>query len=554
MVSGSNQPRPGTVTELINRLLDRGYNQAAQPALQAIASSTSSGLIAQRLAELDAEAARLSESGQRLTPDNPVLRALLADLETTLAGDSTVMGSVAEPVQSTGSNAAGVVQRQLAIGGMTDSQLAQIGVRWNVPDPEAVARLIAYARSDGWSAQLAQYGPNILNTVLNQAIQGIAYGWSPLRTAREIRRTAQSLPAYVANNLLRTLQLTSYRDSTALHQNANRDIAQQVVRIAALDRRTCLSCISQHGDVIWDSESGGVVPRVDDHHSGRCTSVIIIKGSNRTIQSGEAWWDSLSPERQAQQNSLVQSPGKLEALRNGSATLRDFVHPYRDPVFGNMLRESSLKDALNRWSIPPANSGMIETPSGMIPRDTGQPGTTEAQLTAFLNTSQGPLAQTFRENSFGIVEENWVTGNWSVIPENVRSAAKYFVAESQNIQYGRDYILSLVQAEAAQNGITVDLNGAARLYNQQYGYQAQAIQTAAAIANVRLTDAQRRRLETAANGDYLSLVYTTQSSVAGSLANAGRRSTTSGSSANMTDGARRERRREFLDRLGRLDQ
>lgn len=346
MVSGSPQPRPGTITDLVNRLLDRGYNQAAQPALQAIASSTSSGLIAQRLAELDAEAARLSESGQRLTPDNPVLRALLADLETTLAGDSTVMGSVAEPVQSTGSSAAGVVQRQLAIGGMTDAQLASIGVRWNVPDPEAVARLIGYARSDGWASTLAQYGPNILNTVLNQAIQGIAYGWSPLRTAREIRRMSQNLPAHIANNLLRTLQLTSYRDATALHQNANRDIAEQVVRIAALDRRTCLSCISQHGDVIWDSESGGVVPRVDDHHSGRCTSVIIVKGSNRTIQSGAAWFAGLPPERQAQQTSFVQSPGKLEAYRAGRVGLRDFIHAYTDDTFGRMLRESSLTDAL----------------------------------------------------------------------------------------------------------------------------------------------------------------------------------------------------------------
>jgi hypothetical protein len=341
--------RPGTISDLVNRLLDRGYTQAAEPALRAIASSTHSGLIAQRLDELDAEVARLVEAGERLTPDNPVLRATLADLETTLNGNSTIIASASEPVQSAGMNAAGVIQRQLALGGTTDAQLARIGVRWNTPDPEAVARLIGYARSDAWRAALSKYGTDILDIVQNQAIRGIALGWSPLRSAREIRRTTENLPAYQANNLMRTLELTGYRDSTALHQNANRAIVQQVVRIAALDTRTCLSCIAQNGDVIWDSEIDGdsPVPRVDDHHSGRCTSAIIVKGFPRTVQSGQDWWDSLPPERQAQQVSLARSPGKLEALNNGSATLRDFVHPYTDDTFGPMLREASLATALS---------------------------------------------------------------------------------------------------------------------------------------------------------------------------------------------------------------
>lgn len=349
MVTGGSQPRRGTITDLVNRLLDRGYAQAAEPVLRAIASSTRSGLVAQRLDELTAEATRLAAARQRLTPDNAVLRALLADLETTLAGDSTVIGAAAEAVQSTGSTAAGTVQRQLALGGTTDAQLIRLGVRWNTPDPEAVARLISYARSSAWSAELAKFGPSILEIVLNQSIRGIAFGWSPLRIAREIRRITEALPAHVANNLMRTLQLTSYRDSTALHQNANRAISQRVVRIAALDVRTCLSCIAQSGDVLWDSERDGgdaPVPRVDDHHSGRCTSVIIVKGFPRTIQSGADWFASLPPERQAQQKSFVQSPGKLEAWLEGRVTLRDFIHAYKDDTFGRMLRESSLIEAL----------------------------------------------------------------------------------------------------------------------------------------------------------------------------------------------------------------
>lgn len=349
MVAGGS-PRQGTVTDLINRLLDRAYNQAAEPVLRAIAGNSAGGLMQQRLDELAAEADRLNAAGQRLTPDNAIFRAVLADLETTLNANGALIRSVSEQIQSGGADAARTLQRQLAIGGTTDAQLARLGLRWNSPDPEAIARLVAYARSDAWRATVEKYGADIFDIVLNQAIRGVALGWSPIRTAEQIALVVQSLPAHQANNLMRTLQLTSYRDATAIHQTANRAIAQQVVRIAALDTRTCLSCIAQHGDVIWDSDrdADAPVPRVNDHHSGRCTSVVIVKGLPRTIQSGADWFASLPPERQAQQNSFARSPGKLEAFTAGRVTLRDFIQSYNDDVFGPMLREASLSGALDK--------------------------------------------------------------------------------------------------------------------------------------------------------------------------------------------------------------
>lgn len=344
----NRQPRQGTITDLISGLLDKGYTRAAQPVLDAVARSTNSGLIQQRLTELDAEVARLMASGDKLRPDNPVLRALLADLEDTLGTNARVMDGAAETVQATGSDAAGKIQRQLALPGMTDAQLARLGVVWNRPDPAAVAQLVDYANSDAWAATLSKYGDDVFAVVRNQAIIGISNGWSPLRTAREIRRITQSFPAQQANNLMRTLQLTSYRDATAIHQNANLAIIDQVVRIAALDLRTCLSCVSQHGDVIWEGErnAGDPVPRVQDHHSGRCTSVVIVKGRTVNIQSGETWFASLPEARQRQQNSFAASPGKFDAFKSGQVTLRDFRHPYTDDVFGPMMREASLTGAL----------------------------------------------------------------------------------------------------------------------------------------------------------------------------------------------------------------
>ncbi|GIL09287.1 MAG: hypothetical protein BroJett033_7980 [Chloroflexota bacterium] len=350
MVANRGRPRQGTITDLITGLLDRGYARDAQPVLDAIARSTNSGLVAQRLRELDAEAARLDQAGERLTADNPILRAVLADLDDALHAAARRIANAADPLQANAARAAGTIQRQLALPGITDTQLARIGLRWNSPNPEAIARLVAYAQSDAWAAQLRQYERAVLDIVRNQAIQGGAFGWNPLRTAREIRRTAEALPAHQANTLMRTLQLTSYRDAAAAHQQANIAIAEQVIRVGTLDDRTCLACIAQHGLVIWDSERdvGAPIPRVNDHYSGRCTSVIVVKGRPVRVTTGPQWFAALPPARQAQQAAFASSPGKYAAFEQGRVTLADFVSPYTDPLFGPMLREAGLAQALNR--------------------------------------------------------------------------------------------------------------------------------------------------------------------------------------------------------------
>lgn len=351
MVANQPKPKQGTVNDLINRLLDKNYEKVARPVLNAVASSVTgtNTLIQQRLKELDAEVARLNEAGEKLKPDNPVLRALLADLDDTMKVNERMVNGASEAVQATGSNAAATIQRQLALPGMTDSQMKSIGIVWNKPDPEAVARLVGYSQSPEWAATLSKYGNDVVGIVNNQAIRGIASGWSPLKTAREVRNMTENMPGYQANSLMRTLQLTSYRDSTAINQQANTAIISQVIRIAALDSRTCLSCVALHGKVLWDSErdAGSPVPRVDDHYNGRCTSVVQVTGRKPLgIVSGPDWFSNLSEDRQRQQGGFANSPGKWEAYKNGDVTLQDFVHQHTDPTFGEMLGEASLTDAL----------------------------------------------------------------------------------------------------------------------------------------------------------------------------------------------------------------
>ena len=343
----NNSENQGSLARLVQGLLDKGYNDTVEPVLRSVASSTNdpNGLIQRRLAEFEQHAAELVAAGQRLSADDPYLRALTADLDATMRRNAGRIDGVAEDLQATGTSAAGTIQKQMALGGMTDTQARALGIGWNVPSPDAVAQLVQYAQSDSFAAMLEKnFSGLVLETVQNQATRGISLGWGPIRIAREIRNSVEGFPAAQANNLMRTLQLTSYRDGTRIHQQANVDIISQVIRIAALDDRTCLSCIALHGTVLWNSQrnAGEPIPRVNDHHQGRCTSVVQVVGRELRVQTGEQWFNALPESRQR----LIAGEANFNALQAGAVSLSDFPQEYEDDVFGTMLRESSLQGIL----------------------------------------------------------------------------------------------------------------------------------------------------------------------------------------------------------------
>jgi hypothetical protein len=144
------------------------------------------------------------------------------------------------------------------------------------------------------------------------------------------------VPRYQANTLMRTLQLTAYRDATAIHQAANANLIARVVRIAALDDRTCLSCLALHGTEVPVGE------RVDDHYSGRCIGISVVRGREVNVQTGEDWLRGLPEERQR----TIMGPAKFEAWKAGAVRLQEFVARRDDPVFGQMVQEASLKGLL----------------------------------------------------------------------------------------------------------------------------------------------------------------------------------------------------------------
>lgn len=335
---GLTPSRAPTVAELMASLLDRGYTRAAGAVLDAVSANGSSGVLKRRLAELEQEAARLAAEGVRMTPQNPVMRALIADLEDVMRANAALVNSASEGVQASGIQASSVVQRQLALPGVSDAQLRALGVRWNVPNPEAVAQVVNYAESDAWAALLGKYQTGTVDTVRTIAVRGMTAGWGPLRIAREVHAVVTGLPTHEANVLLRTLQLTAMRDADVVHRVSNAAILEYQIRIAALDDRTCMACVALHGERL------PIDARIDDHHAGRCTSITVVKGIGEPagLITGEQWFARRTPEQQRAQMGNA----AFEAWQAGAITLKDFPKPYTDPVFGRMVREASLKGML----------------------------------------------------------------------------------------------------------------------------------------------------------------------------------------------------------------
>lgn len=328
--------------QLVDNLLERGHFEAVGSTLDAIGVGADRGRMAASLNALQMEAQRLSQAGLPLSPDNPVFRVFQADLDDFLRSTVVLIDGSAETLQAVGVQNAATLTRQLALGSISDEALRLVGVTWNQPDPDALVSLIRYVDSPEWEASLSRYQGYINGIVEQHFIRDFAMGVNPMRTVDDLvmlmrgRGDKPPLTVSAAESLTRTLINTAYRDSTALHQVANADIIDYVIRIAALDHRTCLSCIALHGTRLEVGE------RVDDHRRGRCTSIAVIKGRPRSVESGESWLNS----RPEADQEVIMGGANYRAYKDGAVQLQEFVHKGTDPIFGDIVQEQSLKGIL----------------------------------------------------------------------------------------------------------------------------------------------------------------------------------------------------------------
>ncbi len=326
-------PGGDPVALLLQRLLDRGYTQATGAVINAIVGNSLTGVMALRLDQLDAEAARLAAEGKKMTANNPVAAAVLAEFESIMAQNGALLGNITGAIQASGVNAAGPLTRALTLGGLTDQMLAGLGVAWNTPNPDAIASVVNMLGNPAFAEKLQQYVNGTSQTAKNVFLKSIVSGQGPLALSRDLRAVIEGLPVSWANHLGRSLQLTAMRDAQVAHRMANAHIIEHHIWYATLDGRVCMSCIGLHGTRL------GLDERVNDHHQGRCTSVTKVRGfAAPDIVSGPDWFDRLPRD----QKLVLAGPSKLAALEAGAISWPDLSQPYSDPVYGAMIHEASL--------------------------------------------------------------------------------------------------------------------------------------------------------------------------------------------------------------------
>lgn len=159
-----------------------------------------------------------------------------------------------------------------------------------------------------------------------------------------------------AMRIARTSQLYSYREANNAVQVANSDLLEGVVWCAEMDDRTCMSCISLHGQRF---DVGTVC---DDHHNGRCAMLPWVKGMENPVgQTGEDWFKEQSGETQ----NAMMGEAMYNAWIGHAIDFSQISTTYKDDVYGEMRGVNSLLNILGEkeakqyyspnYQVPPVN-------------------------------------------------------------------------------------------------------------------------------------------------------------------------------------------------------
>ena len=217
-----------------------------------------------------------------------------------------------------------------------------------IQDPTADFRRVQRGAFDIMSDYLAQgsplweringlsgYGADKITEAILDSIKG---GFNATRTAQAIRK-AFSLPLSDSLRMTRTVTAWSYREANRLSYMANPQAVEGWIWYSALEPgRTCMSCVNLHGTFHPADEVQ------EDHHNGLCTSIPKVIGvDNPVTETGEEWFKAQGEQIQKQ----MMGNGKYEAWLDGNVSIGDMTRPYQDEVYGEMLREATLKELID---------------------------------------------------------------------------------------------------------------------------------------------------------------------------------------------------------------
>lgn len=221
--------------------------------------------------------------------------------------------------------------RQLAL--VQQQNQAGILKAWaNVP-PNAIADLIGTTVNGAPLATLFDMiGPGAVDIARESMTSALALGQHP-RIVANVFRDVLGQSFTRSYTIARTEMLRAYRSAAIREYQANADILDGWVWVAAHSDRTCAACLALDGRVFPLEERF-----MRQHVNCRCSAAPSIAGSPWERENGKDWLKKQSADRQ--DRILGKSGG--EAFRAGEVELDDFVREDFSRVWGASYRDGGI--------------------------------------------------------------------------------------------------------------------------------------------------------------------------------------------------------------------
>lgn len=168
-----------------------------------------------------------------------------------------------------------------------------------------------------------------------QLLRGMALGWNPRKTAREMQKGMAS-GLNRSFNIARTEQLRVYREATRQQYQAS-GVVRGYKRIAAKQARTCPACLMADGRFYRLNQI------MEEHPSGRCGLVPIVDGApDVTWQLGRDWFREQDESTQRK----ILGRGRFNAWTEGRFDLDELAITKRNDTWGDSIQSKPLKDLI----------------------------------------------------------------------------------------------------------------------------------------------------------------------------------------------------------------
>lgn len=204
-----------------------------------------------------------------------------------------------------------------------------LGVTFHRVDPYALSAIVQRSTQQvtALTRPLSVEATAAMRTSL---IRGVALGEHPNVAAREmLKRVKGDFFGGLtrAKTIARTEMLDAHRAAAMAQDLANPDTVTGWQWLATLDKRTCPSCLSQHGNTYPPT-----TPGPDDHQQGRCARIPVtktwaelgitgVKEPPSVMRDAQAWFNDQPETIQLQ----IMGPSRLAKLNDGTATWADLA-------------------------------------------------------------------------------------------------------------------------------------------------------------------------------------------------------------------------------------